>query len=148
MQIEPNYPPPSLTVSRLGVDRLSRVYAWKPLLDAGVKIAGGSDAPVERGDPMIEFYAAVARKDLKGFSGAGWHPEFAVTREQALKMFTLWPAYASFEEKIKGSIKVGKLADFTVLSADIMSVPVEEIPKVKCEMTVIGGEVVYRGEGL
>jgi predicted amidohydrolase YtcJ len=134
--------------SRLGVDRLSRAYAWKPLLDTGAKIAGGSDAPVERGDPMIEFYAAVARKDLKGFSGAGWHPEFAVTREQALKMLTLWPAYASFEEKIKGSIKVGKLADFTVLSADIMSVPVEEIPKVKCVMTVIGGEVVYRGEGL
>ncbi len=63
-------------------------------------------------------------------------------------MFTLWPAYASFEEKIKGSIKVGKLADFTVLSADIMGIPVEEIPKVKCVMTVIGGEVVYRGEGL
>ena len=65
---------------------------------------------------MIEFYAAVARKSIKGESGEGWHPEQAVSREQALKMFTIWPAYAAFEEKDKGSIEAGKLADFTVLS--------------------------------
>ena len=127
--------------------RLSRAYAWKPLLDSGAIIAGGSDAPVERGDPMIEFYAAVTRRDLKGFSGAGWHPEYAVTRAQALKMFTIWPAHAAFEEEIKGSIAVGKLADFTVFSRDIMSIPNEEIPRVRCAMTVIGGEVVYRDQG-
>ena len=102
-------------------------YAWQSFLKSGCIIAGGSDAPVERGEPMIEFYAAVARKSIKGESGEGWHPEQAVSREDALKMFTLWPAYAAFEEKDKGSIEVGKLADFTVLSRDIMKVPETEI---------------------
>ena len=95
-------------------------------------IAGGSDAPVERGEPMIEFYAAVARKSIKGESGEGWHPEEKVTREQALKMLTIWPAYAAFEEKEKGTIEAGKLADFTVLSADIMKIPEPEILQTKC----------------
>jgi predicted amidohydrolase YtcJ len=129
--------------SRLGLERLQGAYAWQSFLKTGVVIPGGSDAPVERGEPMIEFYAAVARKDLKGFSGAGWHPEEAVTREQALKMFTLWPAYAAFEEKLRGSIEVGKLADFTVLSADIMTIPEMEILKTHCLMTIIGGEIAY-----
>jgi hypothetical protein len=102
---------------------------------------------VERGDPMIEFYAAVARKDMKGFSGEGWHPEQAVSREQALKMFTLWPAYAAFEEGIKGSLEPGKLADLTVLSADIMKIPAADILKTRCLMTLIGGEVVYARTG-
>jgi len=93
---------------------------------------------------MIEFYAAVARKDMKGFSGAGWHPEEAVTREQALKMFTIWPAFAAFEEKLRGSIEVGKLADFTILSADIMKIPEMEILKTRCWMTVINGEIVHQ----
>ena len=87
--------------------------------------------------------AAVARKDQKGFSGEGWHPEEAVTREQALKMFTVWPAYVAFEEKLRGAIEVGKLADFTVLSADIMKIPEPEILKTHNVMTVIGGEIVY-----
>ena len=76
---------------------------------------------------MIEFYAAVARKSVKGFSGEGWHPEQAVSREEALKMFTIAPAYAAFEESDKGSIEVGKLADLTVLSKDIMKIPEPEI---------------------
>jgi predicted amidohydrolase YtcJ len=94
---------------------------------------------------MIEFYAAVARKDQKGFTGEGWHPEEAVARADALKMFTLWPAYAAFEEKLRGSIEVGKLADLTILSADIMTIPVPEILKTRCVMTVINGEIVYEG---
>ena len=129
---------------RLGMDRLAGAYAWQSLLKSGVIICGGSDAPVERGEPMIEFYAAVARKSIKGESGPGWHPEQAVTREQALKMFTIWPAFASFQEKDKGSIEVGKLADFTVLSADIMKIPAPEILKTQNEMTIIGGEIVYQ----
>jgi len=129
--------------SRLGMDRLKGAYAWQSFIKTGVVVPGGSDAPVERGEPMIEFYAAVARKDQKGFSGAGWHPEEAVTREQALRMFTIWPAYAGFQEKLRGSIEVGKLADFTVLSADIMKIPEMEILQTRCEMTVIGGEVVH-----
>ena len=129
--------------SRVGLKRLEGAYAWQSFIKSGSIIAGGSDAPVERGEPMIEFYAAVARKDQKGFSGEGWHPEQAVTREQALKMFTIWAAYAAFEEKLKGSIEVGKLADLTVLSADIMKIPEREILNTKCVMTVIGGEVVF-----
>jgi predicted amidohydrolase YtcJ len=129
--------------ARLGMDRLAGAYAWQSFLKNGCIIAGGSDAPVERGEPMIEFYAAVARKSIKGKSGEGWHPEQAVSRADALKMFTIWPAYAAFEEKDKGSIEVGKLADFTVLSRDIMKIPEAEILETQNEMTVIGGEVIY-----
>ena len=129
--------------SRLGMERLKGAYAWNSFLKSGVIVPGGSDAPVERGEPMIEFYAAVARKDIRGFSGEGWHPEEKVTREQALKMLTIWPAYAAFEENLRGSIEVGKLADLTILSADIMKIPEMEILKTHCLMTVIGGEIVY-----
>jgi predicted amidohydrolase YtcJ len=128
---------------RLGMKRLEGAYAWQSLLKSGVVIAGGSDAPVERGEPMIEFYAAVARKDQKGYSGEGWHPEEAVTREQALRMFTIWAAYAAFEEGSKGSLEPGKLADLTILSADIMKIPEPEILKTRCIMTVVNGEIVY-----
>lgn len=132
--------------SRLGIARLAGAYAWQSFIKSGSIIPGGSDAPVERGEPLIEFYAAVARKDLKGFSGDGWHPEEAVSREQALKMFTIWPAFAAFEETLRGSIEVGKLADFTVFAADIMKIPEAEILKTRCVMTVIGGEVVYEAK--
>ncbi|MEK6301173.1 MAG: amidohydrolase [Acidobacteriota bacterium] len=130
--------------SRLGMKRLEGAYAWQSFIKSGSIIAGGSDAPVERGEPMIEFYAAVSRKSQDGFSGEGWHPEQAVSREQALKMFTIWAAYAAFEEKVKGSIEVGKLADLTVLSADIMKIAEPEILKTRCVMTAIGGEVVFQ----
>ncbi len=128
---------------RLGEERLAGAYAWASLLKSGAIIAGGSDAPVEQGDPMIEFYAAVARKSKDGFTGPGWHPEQAVTREQALKMFTAWPAYAAFQEKDKGSIEAGKLADLTILSADIMKIPEPEILRTRCLMTIVGGEIVF-----
>ncbi|MDX6384184.1 MAG: hypothetical protein QOK48_1757 [Blastocatellia bacterium] len=130
--------------ARLGIKRLEGAYAWNSFVKSGVIVPGGSDAPVERGEPMIEFYAAVARKDIKGFSGEGWHPEEALPRAQALKMLTLWPAYAAFEENVRGTIEVGKLADLTVLSADIMKIPEMEILKTHCLMTVIGGEIVYQ----
>jgi predicted amidohydrolase YtcJ len=129
--------------SRLGAARLRGAYAWQSLIKSGAIIPGGSDAPVERGEPMIEFYAAVARKSLKGESKEGWHPEQAVSREDALKMFTAWPAYAAFEEKDKGTLETGKLADLTVLSADIMKIPEPEILQTRCVMTVIGGEIVF-----
>jgi predicted amidohydrolase YtcJ len=130
--------------ARLGMDQLAGAYPWQSFLKAGTIIAGGSDAPVERGEPMVEFYAAVARKSIKGESGEGWHPEQAVSREQALKMFTIWPAYTAFEENDKGSIEVGKLADVTVFSNDIMKIPESEILQTRCAMTVIGGEVVFQ----
>lgn len=132
--------------ARLGIARLKGAYAWQSFIKSGSIVPGGSDAPVERGEPMIEFYAAVARKDLKGFSGEGWHPEEALTREQAIRMFTIWAAYAAFEEELRGSIEVGKLADFTILSADIMKIPEAEILKTRCLMTIIGGEIVYENK--
>jgi predicted amidohydrolase YtcJ len=129
--------------ARLGMERLKGAYAWETFLKLGVPVAGGSDAPVERGEPLIEFYAAVARKDLQGRSGEGWHPEERVTREQALRMFTLWPAFAAFEDDKRGTIEVGKLADLTVFDNDIMKVPELEILKAKNIMTVVNGEIVY-----
>lgn len=132
--------------TRLGQDRLAGAYAWRALIDAGAIVAGGSDAPVEQGDPRIEFYAAVARKDLKGNSGEGWHPEQAVTRAEALKMFTLWPAYASFREKDLGTIEPGKIADFTGFTGDIMTIPEAEILTVQPAITVVNGVAVWKRE--
>jgi predicted amidohydrolase YtcJ len=131
---------------RLGPDRLAGAYAWRALIDSGSIIAGGSDAPVEQGDPRIEFYAAVARKDLKGNSSGNWHPEQKVTREEALKMFTVWPAYASFRESELGTIQPGKIADFTGFTGDIMTIPEAEILTVEPLITVVGGAVTWRRE--
>jgi predicted amidohydrolase YtcJ len=129
--------------ARLGMERLKGSYAWQSMIQYGVPVAGGSDAPVERGEPLIEFYAAVARKDLQGRSGDGWHPEEKVTREQALKMFTVWAAYAAFEEAVRGTIEVGKLADLTVFDKDLMMVPELDILKAKNLMTIVNGEIVF-----
>jgi predicted amidohydrolase YtcJ len=128
---------------RLGDERLSGAYAWQSMLAAGVHLIGGTDAPVEQGDPRIEFYAAIARSDLSGFQGVNWHDEESLTRLQALKLFTLWPAYASFQEDELGSIEVGKRADFTIFSADIMTIPEADILTVTPWMTVIDGDVAY-----
>jgi hypothetical protein len=129
--------------SRLGEARLAGAYAWRSLIGAGSIIAGGSDAPVEKGDPIVEFYAAAARKDLHGNSEGHWHPEQAVSRRDALKMLTIWAAYASFEEDKRGSIEPGKWADLTVLSQDIMTAPEHEIPRTECLMTMVGGEIIF-----
>lgn len=128
---------------RLGRDRLYGAYAWQSLLETGAIIVGGSDAPVEVGTPQIEFYAAVARKDLEGFSTEDWYPEEALTRAQALTLFTSAPAYAAFMEDDLGTIEVGKLADFTVFDRDIMTVPEDEILQAETVMTVIHGEIVF-----
>ncbi len=132
--------------ARLGDARLDGAYAWKSLTDRGVIVVGGSDAPVERGDPLIEFYAAVARRDLQGFQGPDWRPQEAVSRATALKMFTLWPAYASFREAELGTIEVGKRADFTAFDIDLMTVPAAEIPKGQAVLTVVDGKIVWRRE--
>ena len=129
--------------SRLGMQRVGNGYVWRNLIDLGVVVAGGSDAPVEIGDPRIEFYAAVARKDLDGFYDKGWHLEQAVTREEALKMFTIWPAFAAFQEDVNGTIEVGKLADLTIFSKDIMKVPEEEILEAQVIMTIVNGKIVF-----
>ena len=130
---------------RLGKDRLAGAYAWRALLDSGTIIAGGSDAPVEVGDPRIEFYAATQRKDLKGFSNADWAPEQKVTSQEALKMFTLWPAYAAFQEDRTGSLEVGKMADITIFGTDIMTANGPEILNAKPLLTIVGGRVAFDG---
>jgi len=129
--------------ARLGDARLDGAYAWNSLIDLGVTVVGGSDAPVERGDPLIEFYAAVARRDLDGVQGPDWRPDEAVSRAEALRMFTLAPAYASFREHELGTIEVGKRADFTAFDIDLMTVPEAEIPKGHAVLTVVDGRVVY-----
>jgi predicted amidohydrolase YtcJ len=128
---------------RLGPERVGDAYAWKKLLDSGAIVLAGSDAPVEVGDPRIELYAAVARRSLDGFADKDWHLEQRVSRAQALKMLTLSPAYAAFQEKERGSIEVGKLADFTVFASDLMTIPEKDILEAHVTYTIIGGEVVF-----
>ena len=128
---------------RLGIERLENAYTWKNLIDLGVVIAGGSDAPVEIGDPRIEFKAAIGRKDLDGFYKDYWNLEQSVSREEALYMFTKWAAYSVFEEDIKGTIEIGKLADLTIFSKDLMTIPEEEIMSSEVVMTIVGGQIKY-----
>lgn len=134
--------------TRLGPERVRYAYAWKSLLDTGVRIAGGSDAPVEAIDPLAGFHAAVTRQDADGWPEGGWHPEQRVSREQALRMFTSDAAWSVFEEKLKGSLTPGKLADMVVLSQDIMRVPDDRLLDTQVLITWLGGRIVYRNLAL
>ena len=129
---------------RLGIPRLANAYLWRTLIDKGAIIPGGSDQPVEIGDPRIEFYAAVARKDLDGYSGEGWHPELAVTREESLKMLTIWGAYAAFEEDMLGSIEVGIWADVSVFDKDWMTIPLDQIMSSQNILTIVHGDIKHQ----
>lgn len=131
-------------IERLGEKRIKEgAYMWQSLLKSGAKLINGTDAPVEPLTPIASFYASVSRKTLKGEPKGGFEPEEKMTREQALRSYTLDAAYGAFEEKIKGSITVGKLADFTVFSQDIMTVPEEAILRTRVVRTVLGGKTVY-----
>ncbi len=129
---------------RVGAERIKGAYAWQTFTDLGIPLALGSDFPVEQADPLHGFYAAVARQDHKGWPEGGWYPQQKLTREQALHGFTLGAAYAAFQEDQLGSIEVGKFADFTVLSKDIMQIPETEIINTKIVATYINGELVYQ----
>ena len=129
--------------ARLGQDRLATAYPWQSLIEQGIPIVAGSDAPVEVGDPRIEFYAAITRRRLDGSAGQGWHLEFAVSREDALKMFTIWPAYSAFQESYRGSIEVGKRADLSVFDTDFMTTDPSEILNAKTIMTMVDGRITY-----
>jgi len=131
-------------IDRLGLDRINNAYAWRNLINKGLIIAGGTDAPVEIGDPRIEFYAAVTRKDVDGYHAKGWNLDDRLSRFEALKMFTIWPAIASFEEDVKGTIEVGKLADFSVFAEDLMTIPEQEILQSTNVLTVVGGRIVFQ----
>ncbi|WP_460218200.1 amidohydrolase [Psychroserpens sp. MEBiC05023] len=125
---------------RLGSERVKGAYAYKQLLDAYGKVALGTDFPVERVSPFLTFYAAVARQDLEQFPEGGFQKENGLTREETLKGMTIWAAYSNFEEDEKGSIEVGKLADFIILDKDIMTVNQNEIPNIKVNQTFVNGE--------
>ena len=128
---------------RLGPLRVKTAYAYKDLLKQNGWLPNGTDFPIEEINPLLTFYAAVSRQDVKGFPPAGFQPENALSREEALKSITLWAAKAAFEEKSKGSLEPGKLADFVVLDGDIMRMPIGNVPKVKVLMTFSGGDPVY-----
>ncbi len=131
---------------RVGAERIKGAYAYKELLEKAGSIALGTDFPVEHVNPMYTFYAAVARKDLKNYPENGFQMKDALTREEVLKGMTIWAAFANFEENEKGSIEVGKFADFTVLDKDIMNVDEKELPNTKVLATFINGEKVYEVE--
>ena len=132
--------------ARLGKERVKGSYAWRTLLKAGARLAGGSDFPVESEEPLLGIYAAVTRQETTGKPPGGWRMEEALTRAEALRLFTADNAYAEFAEKRRGRIEPGFDADFTVLDRDVFSAatPASEIPKATVRMTVVGGEIVYR----
>ena len=129
--------------SRLGLGRLLGAYAWRSLLNTGVVVPNGSDFPVEAVNPLLSFHSAVSRQDANDWPAGGWLPEQRMTREEALKSMTIWPAYAAFQEQVMGSLAPGKLADFVVLDRDIMTVPERDILGTRVIATYIGGKAVY-----
>lgn len=128
---------------RVGPERIHGAYAWRRFLRSGSIIPNGSDAPVESVNPLISFYAAVTRQDESGYPPGGWYPDQRMTRDEALKAMTLWPAFAGFQESVIGSIRTGKLADFTVLDRDIMTVPTDQILSAGVVATFVNGRQVY-----
>jgi len=130
---------------RIGPDRIKRTYAFRTFLDDGVRLAFGTDWPVAPLSPMWGIYAAVTRATLDGKNPDGWVPEQKISVAEAVEAYTLGSAYAEFQEKEKGSITAGKLADFVVLSDDIFKIPPEAIKNVKVQATYLGGKVVYGG---
>jgi len=129
---------------RLGPRRIQGAYAWRRFLSLGLRIPNGSDFPVENPNPLWGFYAAITRQDRQGRPEGGWMPDQRMSRAEALKSWTLDGAWASFEENRKGSLTPGKLADFVMLSRDIMKAAPREILSTRVLMTVVGGEIVYR----
>lgn len=131
-------------IDRLGEKRIKEgAYMWQSLLKSGAKIVNGTDVPVEPINPLASFFASVTRQTLKGQPEGGFEPAEKMTREQALRSYTLDAAYGAFEEKIKGSIEVGKLADFTIFDQDIMTVPDAELLKTQVMATVVAGNLRF-----
>lgn len=128
---------------RIGTERIKGAYAWRTIIDKGSIILNGTDAPVELVNPYHSLYAAVTRKSRLGEPPEGWHPDQCMTREEALRSYTCWAAFGEFNEDLKGTLEVGKLADFVVLDRDYMTCPEEDIKDIQALLTVSGGEVVY-----
>ena len=128
---------------RIGSKRLEYAYLWKSLIDQGIRFSAGTDAPVEVGDPRVEFFSLVQRTDFNGFYTDDWHVEEKLSHEQALKTMTLWAARAAFQEDIRGSIEVGKKADFSIFDKDWMQIDPIEIMDSETVMTIVDGKVTY-----
>ncbi|MBZ5610486.1 MAG: amidohydrolase [Acidobacteriia bacterium] len=132
-------------LARLGFKRAEEgAYVWQKLMKSGAVVGNGTDTPVEDVDPIACFYASVSRK-LK--DGSVFFPDQRMSRMEALRSYTVNNAYAAFEEDSKGSLRVGKLADVTVLSKDILTIPEDQIPTAKVDYTIVGGKVLYQREG-
>jgi predicted amidohydrolase YtcJ len=129
---------------RLGRSRVMRAYTYRELKEQNGMVALGTDFPVEGISPLNTFYAAVARKNLQGQPTEGFQKENALTREEALRGITIWPAIANFEEHRKGSLEIGKWADIVVLNRDIMHCGEQQIPSTEFVMTILQGEVVFK----
>jgi predicted amidohydrolase YtcJ len=132
---------------RVGPERIAGAYAWRRLKNAGARLAGGSDFPVESENPLLGFYAAVTRQDLDGKPPGGWRPQEKLERKEALALFTSDAAYAAFEEDRRGRIAPGFEADLTVFARDPVTAAEREIPRVSVVLTLVGGKVAY-GQGL
>jgi predicted amidohydrolase YtcJ len=130
--------------ARIGSERLNYAYLWKSLIDKGVKLTAGTDAPVEVGDPRVEFFSLVQRTDFNGFSTEDWHLEEKVSHDQALKIMTINAAYAAFQDDIRGSIEVGKKADFSIFDKDFMTIKPIEIMESETVMTIVDGKIMYQ----
>ena len=128
---------------RIGLDRCRGAYAWRRLLEAGAKIAFGTDYGVEPLDPLEGLYAAVTRKDRAGEPGEGWFPDQKLTMEEAIELYTLGSAYSEFMEDRKGMIKVSYLGDVVMFNNDLMTIPPDQIMSTKVDFTIVGGKVVY-----
>jgi predicted amidohydrolase YtcJ len=133
--------------ARLGEGRLDRAYPWRTALRDGVHLALGSDFPVESPNPLLGFYAAITRQDAGGAPAGGWLPDQVLTREEALRGFTLDAAWSLFLDDQVGSLDVGKRADVVVLDRDPMRVEARQIPGTQVEWTLVDGQVVYHREG-
>jgi predicted amidohydrolase YtcJ len=130
--------------TRVGPERIKGAYAWQTFLKLGVHLPNGSDFPVESPNPLWGLYAAITRQDKTGQPTGGWFPEQRLSREQALRSWTIEGAYAAFEENKKGSLETGKMADFIMLSDDVMTISAGDIWKTKVTLTVVGGKTVYQ----
>jgi predicted amidohydrolase YtcJ len=131
---------------RLGEKRLPNTYSWRKIIEGGSYLINGSDAPIETPNPFHGIYAAVSRRDLKGFPEGGYRPEDALSLYEALLSYTKWPAEAAFQENDLGTLVPGKLCDFVVLDRDIFSIGLREIADIKPLLTVVGGETAYMAE--
>ena len=129
---------------RLGAKRMQGAYAFKTLLNKAGTIALGTDFPVEQVSPFLTFLAATARQDTAQFPKGGFQVQEALTREETLKGMTLWAAHSNFQEMERGSISVGKMADFVIYNTDMMVIPLSEVPKVTVQQTYIDGQLVYK----